>query len=115
MGLYYIKIMFGVNNSVDVEGLKFKDVQFYVLISLMFSWLKRRNLKMEKIFNFIDILLQMVKIGDIIISFMLICGNDNMLVDLIYVNLIIVKLGNVSGYLKLIIIDLISLIDLIVG
>lgn len=64
---------------------------------------------MEKTLNFTDTSPRTVKIGDTTTSFTLICGNDNIAVDLAHVNSITVKLGNASGYLKSITIDPTSL------
>ena len=64
---------------------------------------------MEKTLNFTDTSPRTVKIGDTTTSLTLICGNDNVAVDLAHVNSITVKLGNASGYLKSITIDPTSL------
>ncbi|MCG0894982.1 collagen-like protein [Lactiplantibacillus plantarum] len=55
---------------------------------------------MEKTLNFTDTSSQTVKIGDTTTSFTLVCGNDNVAVDLTHATSITVKLGNDSGYLK---------------
>ena len=55
---------------------------------------------MEKTLNFTDTSSQTVKIGDTTTSFTLVCGNDNVAVDLTHATSITVKLGNASGYLK---------------
>ncbi|MBM6585151.1 hypothetical protein [Pediococcus acidilactici] len=55
---------------------------------------------MAKTLSFTDTSPQTVKIGDTTTSFTLVCGNDNVAVDLTNVTSIIVKLGNASGYLK---------------
>ena len=66
---------------------------------------------MAKTLSFTDTSPQTVKIGDTTTSFTLVCGNDNVAVDLTSATSITVKLGNDSGYLKSATVDPTSLTD----
>ena len=66
---------------------------------------------MAKTLSFTDTSPQTVKIGDTTTSFTLVCGNDNVAVDLTNATSITVKLGNDSGYLKSATVDPASLTD----
>ena len=66
---------------------------------------------MAKTLSFTDTSPQTVKIGDTTTSFTLVCGNDNVAVDLTNATSITVKLGNTSGYLKSATVDPASLTD----
>ncbi|WP_262338484.1 hypothetical protein [Lactiplantibacillus plantarum] len=66
---------------------------------------------MAKTLSFTDMSPRTVKIGDTTTSFTLVCGNDNVAVDLTHATSITVKLGNASGYLKSTTVDPASLTD----
>ena len=66
---------------------------------------------MAKTLSFTDTSPQTVKIGDTTTSLTLVCGNDNVAVDLTSATSITVKLGNDSGYLKSATVDPTSLTD----